>query len=322
VSVSVVICCHNSQDRIERTLQALSECRGDFPIEVILVDNGSTDGTSAKAISVWSQLENPFGLRIISETRPGKVFAQRTGARNARNELIVYCDDDNWLAPNYLIVAREIFSDPRIGGASGQAEPVFEGEAPAFVYSHGNWLALGIQSLNTGDVTDSVGYLWGAGMVARRADLMKIFDCPALPILSGPSGVLSIARGDDNELCWAIACLGKRLIYDERLRIKHFMPRERLNMEYLRRRATATVSWGAAVERLAKGLKSTERGHWVPLALKSGIRWVRHANWEQERSYHRFMFLTALGFRWGMTDFERKLYDAHKWLLSERPSQC
>ena len=163
-----------------------------------------------------------------------KYWLSERAREHARNEFIVYCDDDNWLAPDYLIVAKEIFLDPKVGGASGQAEPVFEGDTPTFVYSHGNWLALGIQALNTGDVTNSVGYLWGAGMVARRTDLMKIFECPYLPILSGPSGVLSIARGDDNELCWAIAVLGKRLIYDERLKIKHFMPRERLNMAYLR----------------------------------------------------------------------------------------
>lgn len=318
MSVSVVICCHNSQGRIEKTLQALSQCRGDFAIEAILVDNASTDDTVEQARSIWSRLRNPFELRIISEATPGKVFAQRTGTRDARNEFIVYCDDDNWLAPDYLIVAKQILSDPSIGATSGQAEPVFEGEAPTFAYSHGNWLALGIQSLHTGDLTDTVGYLWGAGMAARRADLMKIFECPVLPILSGPSGVLSIARGDDNELCWAIAVLGMRLIYDERLKIKHFMPRERLDMEYLRKRATVTVSWDAAVERRAAGLKKAKTGDWVNLALKSGLRWVRHASWEQERSYHRFMFLAALGIRSGMTEFERKLYDAHQWLLSER----
>jgi glycosyltransferase involved in cell wall biosynthesis len=322
VSVSVVICCHNSQGRIERTLQALSECRGDFAIEAILVDNASTDGTIAKATSVWKQLSAPFALRIISEETPGKVFAQRAGTRNARNEVIVYCDDDNWLAPDYLIVANQILSDSRIGAASGQAEPVFEGEAPTFAFSHGNWLALGIQSLHTEDVTDTVGYLWGAGMAARRSDLMKIFECPSLPILSGPSGVLSIARGDDNELCWAIAGLGKRLIYDERLKIKHFMPRERLNMEYLRKRATVTVNWDAAVERRARGLKTVENSHWIPLALMSGIRWARHANWKQERNYHRFMFLAALGIRSGMTEFERKMYEAHKWLMSARETRC
>lgn len=318
MSVSVVICCHNSQGRIEKTLQALSQCRGDFAIEAILVDNASTDGTVETARLFWNKLNNPFDLRIVSEPTSGKVFAQRAGARHARNEFIVYCDDDNWLAPDYLIVAKEIFLDPKVGGASGQAEPVFEGDAPTFVYSHGNWLALGIQALNTGDVTDSLGYLWGAGMVARRTDLTKIFECPYLPILSGPSGVLSIARGDDNELCWAITVLGKRLIYDERLKIKHFMPRERLNMAYLRKRATVTATWDAAVERRAKGLKITEGGHRLQLALRSGVRWVRHVSWEQERSFHRFMLLAALGIRRGMTAFERKLYDAHLWLFSAR----
>jgi glycosyltransferase involved in cell wall biosynthesis len=323
VSVSVIICCHNSQTRIESTLRAVTECRGDFPIEVILVDNASTDSTAVVARSIWSQLGDPFQLRIISETRPGKVYAQRTGTKEARNELIVFCDDDNWLSPDYLILAKEILSDPKVGAASGQAEPVFEGQAPTFVYSHGSWLALGIQSLHSGDVTETVGYVWGAGMVARRADLIKIYECPNLPILSGPSGVLSIARGDDNELCWAIVVLGRRLIYDERLKIKHFMPRERLTLDYLRKRATVTIDWDAQLVRRTVGLKTVfETGDWVLLAFKSAMRWARHAHWEQERRYHRFIFLAACGIRGGMTEFERKLYEAHKWLLSARDGRC
>jgi hypothetical protein len=150
---------------------------------------------------------------------------------------------------------------------------------------------------------------------------MKIYECPHLPILSGPSGVLSTARGDDNELCWAIAVLGRRLIYDERLKIKHFMPRERLTLEYLRKRASVPNNWDVQVVRRAVGLKTVfETGDRVAvaMALKSAIRWVRHATWEQERSYHRFMFLAACGIRGGMTEFERKLYEAHKWLLSAR----
>jgi glycosyltransferase involved in cell wall biosynthesis len=323
VGVSVIICCHNSQTRIGSTLQALAECHKDFPIEVILVDNASSDDTTEVAREVWSKLGNPFGLRILLEPAPGKVYAQRTATKEARHELIVFCDDDNWLSPDYLVLAKQILSDPNVGAASGQAEPVFEGQAPTFVYSHGHWLALGIQSLQTGDVTDTVGYVWGAGLAVRRADLMKIYECPHLPILSGPSGVLSNARGDDNELCWAIAVLGKRLIYDERLKIKHFMPRERLSLEYLRKRATVTINWDPEIVRRAVGLKTvSETGDWILSALKSAMRWVRHANWEQERSYHRFMFLAACGIRGGMTEFERKLYEAHKWLLSAREDKC
>ena len=47
------------------------------------------------------------------------------------------------------------------------------------MYSHGKGLALGIQALSTGDVTKSLTVLvWGAGLAARRSDLLTVYDCP------------------------------------------------------------------------------------------------------------------------------------------------
>jgi hypothetical protein len=68
-------------------------------------------------------------------------------------------------------VAADVLSDPEVGAVSGQAEPVFEGPAHPFVYSHGKAVALGIQALSTGDVAKSHRYVWGAGLAARRSDL-------------------------------------------------------------------------------------------------------------------------------------------------------
>jgi hypothetical protein len=63
---------------------------------------------------------------------PGLAYARRRGVMEAAYEYIVFCDDDNWLAPDYLSIAREILFDPKVGAAGGQAEPEFEGPVPAF----------------------------------------------------------------------------------------------------------------------------------------------------------------------------------------------
>src|SRR5204862_1563308 len=98
------------------------------PVEVIVIDNNSNDNTDLVAQRTWERLGSPLEFRVIREPRPGKTHAQRTGLTEAKNEIIVFCDDDNWLSPDYLTVAKEIFSDLRIGGGSGQAEQVSEGE--------------------------------------------------------------------------------------------------------------------------------------------------------------------------------------------------
>jgi cellulose synthase/poly-beta-1,6-N-acetylglucosamine synthase-like glycosyltransferase len=319
MSVSVLICCHNAAYRLEPTLEHISRCKADFPVEVIVIDNNSNDDTDLAAKRIWERLGSPLEFRIIRESRPGKTHAQLTGVSEAKNEVIVFCDDDNWLSPDYLMVATEILANPVVGATSGQTEPVFEGPVPTFVYSHGNWLALGVQSLSSEDVTDTRGYVWGAGLAARRRDLQTIYACPGFPILSGPAGVLSTARGDDNEMCWALTVLGKRIIYDERLKLQHFMPNERLQIEYLRKRASKVdFAWDEYVCRITASLRALESGRSrVWHAVRSALRWVRHANWPEERRYQATMFFMACGWESQLGFMERRLYTSFQWLRYE-----
>lgn len=317
MSTSTVICCYNSETRISATLEALSKCETRSPAEVILVDNGSTDNTTSIAEKAWERAGNPYTLRIVTEPQLGLTYARRTGVFNAKHDIVVFCDDDNWLAPDYLMITGEALSDPKVGAVSGQADPIFEGPVPSFVYSHGHWLALGIQALSTGDVTESRKFLWGAGLAIRRKDLLTIYQCPSLPILTGRSGTLSAASGDDNELCWAITLLGKRLVYDERLYLRHFMPRERLQIGYLRSRAAVTgktITWDEKIQRFTAGLNTISQRGRARSAISSAIRWLRYLSWPDERNFHASMFLAACDWKGPMSDVERRLYIAFGWL--------
>lgn len=317
MSTSVVICCHNSESRIAATLQALAKCEASSAVEVILVDNGSTDSTTRIATSAWERAGKPFCLQVVTEPRLGLAYARRTGVFNAKHDIIVFCDDDNWLAPDYLMIVADALSDPKVGAVSGQADPIFEGPVPSFVYSHGYWLALGIQALSTQDVTESRGFLWGAGLAIRRRDLFTIYQCPSLPILTGRSGILSAASGDDNELCWAITLLGRSLVYDERLCLRHFMPQERLQIGYLRGRAAVTgktITWDEKIQRFTAGLNTISQRGRAKSAISSAIRWLRHLNWPDERNFHASMFLAACDWKGPMSDVERRLYIAFGWL--------
>jgi glycosyltransferase involved in cell wall biosynthesis len=319
VSTSVVICCHNSETRIAATLQALSKCETRSPVEVILVDNGSTDNTASTATNAWEKAGKPFTLQVVREPKLGQAYARRTGVFNAKHDIIVFCDDDNWLAPDYLMIVADALSDPKVGAVSGQADPIFEGPVPSFVYSHGYWLAIGIQALSTQDVTESRKFLWGAGLAVRRNDLCTIYQCTSFPILTGRSGTLSAASGDDNELCWAITLLGRRLVYDERLYLRHFMPKERLQIGYLRSRAAdagKTVAWDEKIQRFTAGLNSISQRGRSKSALSSAIRWLRHLNWPNERNFHASMFLAACDWKGPMSDVERRLYIAFQWFQS------
>ena len=109
--ISIVICCYNSESRIGKTLQVLSGLKttGGYPWEVVLVDNNSTDNTGGVARKVWQQVSEPVPLIVLKENNPGLSFARKRGAREAHYAYLVYCDDDNWLAENYLDRVLDIF---------------------------------------------------------------------------------------------------------------------------------------------------------------------------------------------------------------------
>jgi glycosyltransferase involved in cell wall biosynthesis len=94
--MSVVICCHNGKARIGATLEALAKCSARFPVEILLVDNGSNDGTSETAVEVWKRARAPMTLRVVPEPKPGLAYARKRGVLEAAHELVVFCDAPAW----------------------------------------------------------------------------------------------------------------------------------------------------------------------------------------------------------------------------------
>lgn len=99
--VSVVICTRNRADHLEKTLRAMAEAGlcDDLRVEVLVVDNASTDATREVA-SGWRL---PGGeVRYRLEPRVGQSVARNTGLAEARGQIIVFTDDDVRPADGWL----------------------------------------------------------------------------------------------------------------------------------------------------------------------------------------------------------------------------
>lgn len=84
-TLSVVVCSYNGAERLTPCLEALARQR--VPVDVLIVDDGSTDGTAALAQS--------FGFPVIRhEHNRGVSVARNTGLSNATTSLVAFCDDD------------------------------------------------------------------------------------------------------------------------------------------------------------------------------------------------------------------------------------
>lgn len=92
--LSVVIPAFNEEDRLEPTVrEAVEYCRAQRrSLELLVVDDGSTDGTSALVQRLGDELPEVRLIRL-AENR-GKGFAVRTGVVNARGALVLFADAD------------------------------------------------------------------------------------------------------------------------------------------------------------------------------------------------------------------------------------
>lgn len=235
-TLSIIVCCHNSTLRLPETLNHLAAqvVPPATTWEVVLVDNASTDETAEKASAIWDRIGAPAPLRIVAEPIPGLAEARIAGLLSTQSPVVIFCDDDNWLAPNFVAKAAEIMaSDSCIGAAGGRSTAVFEGGAtpPPWFLGSASDFAVGAQGVRTGDAS-ARGYLWGAGLVVRAEPLRRILSSGVRPLLSGRSGS-RLLSGDDSELCKWLLTLGYHLHYDESLNFQHFIPVNRQSPTYL-----------------------------------------------------------------------------------------
>lgn len=97
--VSFIIPTYNKLSRLVLTMESLM--RQTYPaklMEVVLIDDGSTDGTDEY---IRNQIF-PFEFHYISQPNGGRSKARNCGIKMAQHELLIFIDDDMLLPPNFV----------------------------------------------------------------------------------------------------------------------------------------------------------------------------------------------------------------------------
>ncbi len=240
LGISVVVCCFNSAAKIAPTLAHLLNQKDiqSSSWELIIVDNGSTDNTSEKAALIWQSFEGSKPMfKVVHESNPGLSFARKRGIDESNFDFVLFCDDDNWLEENYLSISLSIMqSSPYIGVLGGTGYPVFEDKEPPYFWSNQfHALAVGVQSAIEGDITDTRGVLYGAGMVLNKKAFRILHEKYRFRFLLSDRIKGSLASSGDHELCLALRKIGYRIFYSKIMRFKHFIPAFRTTISYYRK---------------------------------------------------------------------------------------
>src|SRR5215211_4273132 len=118
-TVSVVVPTYRRPDALATTLDAL--LRVDFPktgYEIVVVDDGS-DATTEEVVTGLDA--GDVAVQYIPQANSGAASARNTGARAAKGELLLFCDDDIILEPDHLrlqVATRGVYGDPVVNGVT------------------------------------------------------------------------------------------------------------------------------------------------------------------------------------------------------------
>ncbi len=128
--VSVVIPAFNAEHYLGETLESVLAQTYE-PVEVIVIDDGSTDDTA--------DLARRYPVRLLQGPNGGRSVARNRGLDVARGDLIAFCDaDDLWLNRRLEAQVGVLDGDPRLGVVSCQVEPFIQPGMP-----RPSWFGLG-----------------------------------------------------------------------------------------------------------------------------------------------------------------------------------
>lgn len=118
-AVSVLVPAYNEAKVIAATVRSLLAQRYDGPLEIVVVDDGSTDDTFAAATRAFA---GDARVRVYHKPNGGKASALNFALQHASGALVVALDADTVFEPEAIAELVAPMADPRVGAVAGNAK--------------------------------------------------------------------------------------------------------------------------------------------------------------------------------------------------------
>lgn len=241
--VAVCICSHNPDPKtlgiVVTALAQQTAPPGSF--HVLLVDNASSPPLGRG--SVWPLLKAGVAVRIVREEKPGLARARLKAIAETEDDWVIFVDDDNQLAADYVAKAiRFAAENPGIGCFGGRLV------LPSVIKPE-SWVEpflpdLGVRDYGDAVITNFDQDQWGewepagAGAVVHRRVLeeyQRLSETEAGFFNLGRSGNWGVASCDDSLMMRGAVRLGMGSAYVPGLELRHYINPRRFRLSYLLR---------------------------------------------------------------------------------------
>lgn len=164
--VSILVPCYNEGAVVQGSIRSLLKL--DYPrYEIIVIDDGSTDDTTAKA-RIFEGTHGNAEVRVLRKKNGGKSRALNAGIAAAAGDFVLCMDGDSTLHPMTLRRAVRHLADPSVGAVAGSVKVV-----------NRSTLLSGLQALE---------YIEGLNMVREAQGFFRLVN-----IIPGPIGLFRVA---------------------------------------------------------------------------------------------------------------------------------
>lgn len=232
---SIIVPTFNRASVCSLAVESLLAQDANFPYEVIVVDNNSTDATKERIEALCKRA--PERLRYVFEKKQGVSAARNTGIAAARGDIIAFVDDDVIAHPGWLIALAETYrTHPDAWCVGGKIVLKLPEALPAWFDHRSRILTSHLGRLDLGDATIERRYpneVFGGNFSVRR-DVLDRVGC--FDTTLGPAGRWRI-ESEETDLCWRVQQAGGPVYYCGRAVVAHVVPDARMTKRYFRERA-------------------------------------------------------------------------------------
>jgi glucosyl-dolichyl phosphate glucuronosyltransferase len=274
---------------LARALQSVAEAASpDDLVEVIVVDNGSTDETPDVCAAIRARFpRHPW--RYCYDEIPGLLTGRHRGAAEAQGDLLCYLDDDVLLGPRWPSAVKEAFRDPNVALVGGPSSPLYEARPPSWLGHlwrdiEGGRMLDSLSLIDCGDREKAIEpyFVWGLNFAIRRAVL---YDCGGFHPDGVPPHLIRFRGDGEGGLAYKIQGRALRAVYHPDARVAHVIPASRLTVGAFERRAFSQgvsdsftrIRADGAVAPDLPGPSRDRAGSWPRWRLRASLLWSNGA---------------------------------------------